>query len=68
MNNVHLFLGRGDAALALLLKAVKDEHRFCKLHGLHGAVSATHIVFHHLKNPGTTEAFEHLDRVVPVTT
>ncbi len=49
MNDVHIFLGRGDAALALLLKAVKDKHRLSKLDGVHGAVSTAHIVFHHFK-------------------
>src|SRR3990167_1545265 len=67
VNNVHIFLWRGNAALAFLLEAVEDEHCLCKLHGVHGTVGAANIVFHHLKNPGTTEAFEYLGCVVPIT-
>ena len=67
MNDVHLFLWRGNAALAFLLEAVENEHRFWKLHGVHGTVGAANLAFHHLKNPGATEAFEYLGCVVPIT-
>ena len=67
MNDVHVFLRRSDAALAFLLEAVKDKHCLGKLHGVHGTVGATNIVFHHLKHPGTTKALEHLGGVMFVT-
>ncbi len=67
VDDVHVFFRRGDAALALLLEAVKDEHGLSKLDGLHGAVGATNIDFHHLKHASTTTALEHFGRVVFVT-
>ena len=51
----------------LFLKAVKDRHSLGKLHGVHGTVSAAHIVFHHRQHPGTAKALEHFGRVMHVT-
>ena len=67
MNDVHVFLRRGDAALAFLLEAVKDKHCFGELDGIHGTVGAANIVFHHLKHPGTAKALEHFGCIVLVT-
>ena len=66
MDDVHVFLRRGDAALALFLEAVKDKHGLRKLDGVHGAVGATHIVFLHLKHPCATKAFERFGYIVLV--
>ena len=67
VNDVHVFFRCGDATLAFLLKAVKDKHSLGKLHGVHGTVSAAHIVFHHRQHPGTAKALEHFSRVTLVT-
>ena len=50
MNDVHIFLRRGDAALAFLLEAVKDKHCLGKLNGVHGSVGAANIVLHHFQH------------------
>ena len=60
MDDVHIFFRRGDAALALLLEAVKDEHCFGKFHGVDGAVSASRIIFHHFKYASTAKRFNTL--------
>ena len=57
----------GDPALALLLEAVQDEHRFLKLHRVDRAVRATRVVFDHFQDTNAAEALEHLRRVVPIT-
>lgn len=66
MNDVHVLLWGGDAALALLLKAVQDKHRLGKPHGVDSAVGAAGIVFHRLQHPGAAKALEHLGHVMLV--
>lgn len=56
----HVRLWRSDAALALLLEAVQDEHSFGEPHGVDGAISTTTIAFDDFQNTGTSKALEHL--------
>src|SRR3546814_1299946 len=61
-DDVHVGLWRGDSALALLLEAVQDEHRFRKLDRVYRSIGAAGIVFDDLQHAGTTEPLEHLCR------
>ena len=65
-DDVHVCPRRGDPALALLLEAVQDEHRFRELDRVDRSIRAAGIVFDHLQHAGTTEALEHLGRIVLV--
>jgi hypothetical protein len=49
VNDVHVYLWRGDAAFALFLEAVQDKHCFGKLNRVDGAVRTANIVFYNLK-------------------
>jgi hypothetical protein len=64
LNDVHVFLGRRDPALALLLKAVQHEYRFFELDGLDGAIGSIRIVFDHLQHAGTAQALHHFGCVM----
>src|SRR3546814_21077726 len=63
-DDVHVGLWRGDSALALLLEAVQDEHRFRKLDRVYRSIGAAGIVFDDLQHAGTTEPLEHLCCVI----
>ena len=67
MNNVHVLFGRGDAALALLLKAVKDEHSFRELDGVDGPIGVALVVLDHLQHAGRTETRHDLGILVLAT-
>src|SRR3546814_7984964 len=54
-DDVHVGLWRGDSALALLLEAVQDEHRFRKLDRVYRSIGAAGIVFDDLQHAGRSE-------------
>lgn len=60
MNDVHIFLRRGDPSLALLPEAVRDEYSFLKLYRVDTSVGAAGIAFDHIEHTGTAEALEYL--------
>jgi hypothetical protein len=49
VNDVHVFFWGGNAALALLLKTVQNEHSFLELHRVDCTICSTRIIFNNLK-------------------
>jgi len=46
---------------------MQNKDSFFELHGIHGTIGATPIVFTHLKHSGAANALEHLRRIMLIT-
>lgn len=57
-------LRRGDPALALLFKAVQDEHRLLELDGVNRTVRAADAVFDDLQDSGAIKPLENFRRIM----
>src|ERR1017187_9587696 len=64
VNNLHIFSGRLDSTLTLLLEAMQHKHGLFELDGVDGSIRPSRIVFNHLQHSRASKSLQYLASIV----